>query len=330
MAKKKKKNAVQAAQLAANQLFERLQQLTEEGDPGERSVQAWRTLRQAASSEDFQVGLDFALEHDLAPAESITPLRNGPHTRTMWENPRDGSQMVWIPPGPYVVGKKNQPAHNPQGFFLARHPVTNAQFARFVEATGYTNTEPSADFGELLKHWTKTGYPAKKANHPVVWVSYLDAIAYCRWAGLDLPTEWLWEKAARGEDGQPFPWGSGNSLDSTKRAARVSAKSTQEVGKNSQIRTPYGCEDLIGNVSEWCHPGETETTAEYGKFPPPAWIAQQQKTPGEAAVRGSCFLRTGLSRMVAAHRRRLSARRRNQWVGFRPAFYPAAGMEPAE
>ena len=85
--------------------------------------------------------------------------------------------------------------------------ITNAQFANFLAATGYTPHQEHPDNELFLQHWGEEGPPRGLEQHPVVWVSYLDAVAYCQWAGLTLPTEWLWEKAARGPDGRPYPWG---------------------------------------------------------------------------------------------------------------------------
>ncbi len=89
-------------------------------------------------------------------------------------------------------------------FAIGRYPVTNAQYAAFVETTGHPAPEHFGDWGLP---------PPGKEDHPVVNVSWLDAIAFTEWLGREssrsvrLPTEVEWEKAARGADGRLWPWG---------------------------------------------------------------------------------------------------------------------------
>jgi serine/threonine-protein kinase len=294
------------------ELVSGLRGLLAEGDRKRRGLAAWRLVLQAAGNADFPVVLDFALENDLIVSceEAGRPARY-----TTWRNPIDGSEMVWIPPGPFFVGEKKEPARS-KGFSLARFPVTNAQFARFLQDSGYRPPPDHPGEEHFLARWTKGAIPRGKEDHPVVWVSYLDALHYCAWAGLTLPTEWLWEKAARGPDGRPYPWGV---EPPSEKLTNVRSSDTCPVGKFSRTRTPYGCEDLVGNVSEWC---QMTAGDDVGYFPeprpsiPPA--AGGEKT--YAAVRGSCFMRTRDVRMASSHRRRLSVIRRNGWVGFRPAL----------
>jgi serine/threonine-protein kinase len=299
-----------------------------ETDPQVRRLRAWQLVNAAAGHSDFGMLLDFAVEHGLVRSCG-EPDRHKPNTT--WVNPVDGSEMVWIPPGPFVVGRHRTPARC-EGFALARFPVTNAQFAKFLEATGYEPRDDHPDPDLFLAHWEDGHIPAGYEQHPVVYVSFFDAQAYCAWAGLMLPTEWLWEKAARGPDGRTYPWGDLNPLTVLSQnlrryeprppheLANVQSQWTRPVGNYPHARTPYGCEDLIGNVSEWCL---MTADGDYGSLPR-AWPDVPIKPDGTAplmAVRGSCFLRKGPSRMTAWHRRRLSAIRRNQWVGFRPAFF---------
>ena len=285
-----------------------------------RVREAWPLVVRAGANSDFPVVADFALENEL-----IVALENPSDARLLakgakvptWINPIDSSEMVWIPPGPFLVGSKKEKAEC-KGFSLARHPVTNAAFARFLKEAGYQPAPEHPDASLFLGHWNQGAVPKAREDHPVVYVSLIDALHYCRWAGLSLPTEWLWEKAARGPDGRTFPWGEQWPITGKVRLAHVHTDDTCPVGTYARTRSVYGCEDMVGNVSEWCL---TTADGAYGEMPP-AWpeVPAPQDPPGPyAAVRGSCFLRIRRGGMVAWHRRRLSIARRNQWVGFRPA-----------
>ncbi len=282
-------------------------------EQAQRARRAWQLVLATAANVDFPMVIDFALGLGL-----IRPCSSG-----SWVNPIDGSEMIWIPPGPFHVGEDRRHAES-AGFSLARFPVTNVQFQGFLQQTGYSPADPCF----FLQHWQDGKIPPGLEAHPVVWISYLDALHYCRWAGLTLPTEWLWEKAARGPDGRPYPWGTQPPLTrvmdwhARRQAVRsaeltnVASAGTCAVGRYPRTRTPYGCEDLLGNISEWCQPA---TSQDPGALPPPT--PPLPDTTGYAPVRGSCFLRVDTARMPSWHRRRLSVTRRNRWVGFRPALF---------
>jgi serine/threonine-protein kinase len=303
----------------------------DEPDPDARFSAAWNLLARAPDRDTFEVALDLALERGLVPMEVGALIRgrwesDGP--APSWVNPVDGSEMIWIAPGPFYVGEGRRRAESP-GFFLARHPVTNAQYRRFLDETGYTPPDDDRVVPDgLPMQWGLRRNPAGKADHPVTWVSFLDALHYCRWAGLALPTEWLWEKAARGPDGRTFPWGevppySGDVM----RLAQVRERDTCPVDRFARTRSPYGCEDLIGNVSEWCWAQDPDDA---GRLTPEVLTSDVTAVGPSTlmAVRGSAYMRRYASRMAAWHRRRLGALRRNHWVGFRPAFYPLAVAQP--
>lgn len=133
-----------------------------------------------------------------------------------------------------------------ESFEIDLFAVTNQQYFNFVDETGYT---------EIPGHWKKKsgpGFPFKEeeAKHPVINVSYEDAMAYCKWAGLRLPTGDEWEKAARGTDGRLYPWGDDykseccNSAESRKRGPIA-------VDEYPEGVSPYGCYQMVGNVFEW-------------------------------------------------------------------------------
>jgi len=89
-------------------------------------------------------------------------------------------------------------------------------------------------------------------DHPIVNVSWDDAVAYAKWAGAALPTEAQWEKAARGTDGRQYPWG--NDWDAAKFVSSFggNAGGTKPVGSCPDGISPYGALDMAGNVWEWC------------------------------------------------------------------------------
>jgi serine/threonine-protein kinase len=319
-------------------LLTELEGLRHQPEGDKRALRAWQIVARASGNSDGAVVADFALEHGLVLPCEEEGARPGEARNLVWKNPLDGSEMVWIPPGPFVVGPKKKPAEC-KGFSLARFPVTNAQFKRFLDETNYKPPPYLPEQGYYPSHWRGGKIPKGKEKHPVVWVSFLDAMNYCQWAGLALPTEWLWEKAARGPDGRTYPWGD-QPPNPRAPVTNVASRDTCPVGNFPRTRTAYGCEDMVGNVSEWCQMNDTE---DYGRFPGP-WpyihslvadaIAQAaaresqpfgrtwqiEFDPSHAAVRGSCFLRTDHRLMATWHRRRLSVIRRNHWVGFRPAF----------
>lgn len=302
----------EAAQFPSAKTIVALEALTKTTADAARSAAAWKLVAGAAANADFHAVLDFAREHELVQACEITDP-TAPNLR--WTNPVDGSEMVWIPAGKFLYGTEKKSAEC-AGFSLARYPVTNEQFAKFIADTKYAPPKEHGDNTAFLSHWSK-GRPIKGTEkHPVTFVSLFDALEYCKWAGLWLPTEWLWEKAARGPEGRVYPWGPGASTRG--KLAQVGASATSEVGKFKHVRSVYGCEEMIGNVSEWTYPMPPK--AAVGTFPPAGAVPPFPKLADVyAIVRGACYLRTSAMSMRSSHQRNLSQTRRNKWVGFRPA-----------
>lgn len=297
-----------------------------------RRARVWQILAALQAADEFAVALDFAVLQGWVDADFAPHLRGDPSAPAptrYWISPVDGLEMVWIPAGPFLLGGEQRRVES-QGFFLARHPVTNSQFDTCVTANTLGERDSAA--GDLVRDHASFQYPPAAAQHPVTGVSYLDALAYCAWAGLTLPSEWLWEKAARGLDGRTYPWGEhlpyalegyGRAQRTAKRLAQIRETGTCAVEQFAAVRSPFGCEQLVGNVSEWCVIDE-ELVQSTGKVTVPQLVPDGNTRSGLAAVRGSSFKRRSLSRMASSHRRRLSVTRRNTWVGFRPAFYPPA------
>jgi formylglycine-generating enzyme required for sulfatase activity len=148
------------------------------------------------------------------------------------------ARMIDVPAGEFLMGDKKRTRVG--AFRIHKYPVTNAQYKRFVDATGHS----------LPRHWEDGMYPVGKAIHPVVYVTWHDAVAYAKWADKRLPTEEEWEKAARGTDGREYPWGDWE--EGRCNTSETGIKDTTPVGKYSPDGdSPYGCTDMAGNVWEW-------------------------------------------------------------------------------
>jgi len=166
-------------------------------------------------------------------------------------DPRDFDEMVDITGGEFKHGEEGGPTYV-MAYRIGRYPITNAQYPRFL-AENPTHPVPHLDevWAEPYNRDAERRiYPEGRANHPVVLVSWEDAIAYCEWAGVRLPTEEEWEKAARGEDGRAYPWG--DEFDPEWANVRESGVGgTTPVGVHPDGASPYGLLDCAGNVWEW-------------------------------------------------------------------------------
>jgi formylglycine-generating enzyme required for sulfatase activity len=194
-------------------------------------------------------------------------------------------QMVTVPAGAFLMGtpeseldelgelgadrdwiQNEVPQHEVAlvAYAVGRYPVTNAEFARFVEDGGYGKAD----------YWTEAGWKQKESSgwtqprhweddrwnnpsQPVVGVSWYEAVAYCHWLAARtgkpyrLPTEAEWEKASRGADGRRYPWG--NEWDPNVCNNKESGPGgTTPVGEYPDGDSPYGAGDMAGQVWEWC------------------------------------------------------------------------------
>src|SRR5665648_105006 len=144
-----------------------------------------------------------------------------------------------------------------KSFWIDKYPVTNSQFKKFLDTTGY---HPVDDLS-FLPDWKKGNYPEGWANRPVTWISLEDARAYASWAGKRLPNEWEWQYAAQGTDGRVYPWGNewndnAVPIPETSRALR----GPDPVDAHPEGTSPFGVMDLVGNVWQWTNEYTDEHT----------------------------------------------------------------------
>ncbi|MFQ6311333.1 formylglycine-generating enzyme family protein [Lysobacter capsici] len=135
-----------------------------------------------------------------------------------------------------------------QRFFIDRTPVTNAQYHRFVQASGYA----PRDAHNYLRDWVDGAPRAGWENRPVTWIAIEDARAYAHWAGKRLPREWEWQYAAQGGDGRRYPWGNDwreDAVPAPNRGRRLRAP--DEVDAHPAGASIFGVLDLVGNVWQW-------------------------------------------------------------------------------
>jgi formylglycine-generating enzyme required for sulfatase activity len=204
------------------------------------------------SCAEFRV----ALERSLADVTASRVEHESEHPRVITED--DGNEMRLVPAGPFQLGAHRRVVLLDR-FYLARYPVTNRQFQAFVEATGYAPADAEAH--RFLHHFRNGSCPPELADHPVVFVSWTDARAYCQWAARRLPSEAEWEKAARGAEGNKYPWGREEPTPELANFGQARAKTypittgeggTAPVTAFSRSASPYGIEGMAGNVFEWC------------------------------------------------------------------------------
>lgn len=173
-------------------------------------------------------------------------------------NDADGAELVFVPAGEFLMGSDHrtdpyfwgaeEPEHTVylDAFWIYRTEVTNAMYQQCVKAQAcpkpmwnHSNTRS--------EYYDDPSY----VDYPVIYVSWVHATAYCKWAGGRLPTEAEWEKASRGMDGRLFPWGDASPSSQQANFRDSGYRDTVSVGTYPDNISPYGALDMAGNVWEW-------------------------------------------------------------------------------
>jgi formylglycine-generating enzyme required for sulfatase activity len=256
---------------------------------------------------------------------------SGVHLPAKWTCPSDGGELRLVPAGKSVIGSNWQqivvakrldrdgtgfslspeaPAASVglNAFYVGTFAVTNAQFARFLTAESPNERDQNL-WLPSVKHifppnreraaWeAETGFE----RHPVTQVSWYGAHAYCRWAGLRLPKEVEWEKAARGTDERLFPWGNewrDDVLGWQGNTGRTE-EGTSPVDSYSEGRSPYGLFQMVGNVEEWCEePFRNDIYSRYARGD----LTVPRADFGPVVVRGGAWYRRNRFEFRCAMRR---------------------------
>lgn len=221
---------------------------------------------------------------------------------------RQGSLSYTVPPLTVLLRE----------FQIGKTPVTVGMYQEFVAANPHYKSAwaqragqmPLAPAGGVWKgRWW--GLEA----HPMVNVSWDDADAFAAWAGLSLPTEAQWEKAARGTDGRRFPWGTAWSESRCQCSHKVLGDSdgTAAVGNFPTGASPYGALDMAGNVWEWC--ADWYLPDYY--LSAPTTDPKGPPTGTERVIRGGSWRNHFSGDFRCANRERSQPTQKNILIGFR-------------
>ncbi|MCP4663652.1 MAG: SUMF1/EgtB/PvdO family nonheme iron enzyme, partial [bacterium] len=296
--------------------------------PGDLQVSPWIDFRRGVADAGVEE-LRQALAGPGGAVPAIVPtLRYPAPPGEPFTEPVTAERVLWIPGGRFQMGGDRYDWERPihwvtiSPFWLGETPVTNRQYAIFLEQTGHE--EPAL--------WRDRRFSG--TEQPVVSLGWHDAVAYCRWLSetsrmkFMLPTEAQWEFAARGTDGREYPWGN-EEPDSSRAcfALHVEKGQPASVGLFPAGRGPFGVLDQAGNVWEWCLDAwEAAAYAKRAKAPKgeePVDPFVEGDADADRLVRGGGWCNPADS-LRAAYRYRLRPRDRDDDLGFRVAVAPAS------
>jgi len=275
--------------------------------------------RKLAKSKDAQIS-SFSREILLRQGIEI-PVPTTGADYLEWVDPRTGIAYVTIPAGEFQMGSEKgdgdekpvHPVRITQPFRLGKYSVTNAQYARFLEAVANDIQKP--------EYWDDRRF--NQPEQPVVGVSWKEAMAFCQWAGGELPTDAQWEYACRAGTTTEYSFGDDAAqLGEYAWCSSNIGNQTQPVGAKKP--NPWGLHDMHGNVRDWCFDGQREYEAGSITDPLGPTTASAYRV-----VRGGSWGRNARG-VRAACRGTYSPGRRNRYIGFRCQIPLAQTMPEVE
>jgi formylglycine-generating enzyme required for sulfatase activity len=222
---------------------------------------------------------------------------------------KDGMTLLHVPAGDFMMGSvegdlDEQPVTKVSlaAYWIDQTEVTNSMYAKCVEDGSCVRPSNTIHF-----------YENRYDDHPVAWVDWNDAIAFCSWVGRRLPTEAEWEKAAVGNDGRKYPWGN-NEPTSALLYYSTSIEDTTPVGYYPDGASPYGAYDMLGNVWEW-------VSSMYRPYPYDSIDGREDLSiAGDRVMRGGAWFRNATNISSSTFRRGASITTNDKYLGFRCAM----------